>query len=184
MHLLQTKMSCKTAGHLFHNRTSPMYLLRTPCVQDISLDPTLFPHVPQGCILLNAISPSVPLTIILVFRTFTFNPLPSNALFHLWDLYLKSFKLSLSSTRSSAYKISTTISENTNLSENYSTTPSQSTPDVPNGYDKVKLVETLFKASFSVGLSFLTRHYRGKSFSLCLLAASYDRDNDASVNLA
>ena len=60
------------------------------CVQRTALDSTLFPHIPQESILLKIFSPSVPLTIILVFPTFTFNPLSSSALPHLWNLFLTS----------------------------------------------------------------------------------------------
>ena len=76
----------------------------THCVQHTALDPTLFPHMPQGSILLRTISSFVPFTVILVFPTCSFNPLSSNALLHLWNLSLKSSKLSVISTRSSADK--------------------------------------------------------------------------------
>ena len=40
-------------------------------------------------------------------------------------------------------------------------------PDAPNDNDRIELGSALsFKASFSVGLSFLTRRYRAKSFSV------------------
>ena len=71
--------------HLLHN------------VQHTALDTALFADIPQGSILLSAIAFSVlvPLTIILVVPIFTFNPLPSIALLHFWNLALKSSKFSL-----------------------------------------------------------------------------------------
>ena len=49
-----------------------IYLLHS--VQHTALDTTLFPHIPQGLILLSAVAFSVPLTIILVFPIFALIP--------------------------------------------------------------------------------------------------------------
>ena len=98
VHLLQTKCLAELQDTFFIFVHLPCIHF-VHCAQHTALDPTLFPHIPQGSILLKTISPFVPLTIILVFPTYTFNPLSSNALLHVWNLFLKSSKLSLISTQ-------------------------------------------------------------------------------------
>ena len=81
VHLLQTKCFAELQVGFFNFVHLPCIRF-IHCVQHTALDPTLFLHILQESILLKTISPSVPLTIILVFPTFRFNPLSSNALLH------------------------------------------------------------------------------------------------------
>ena len=89
---------CQTTGYLLHFGASLIHSFiiqgATHCVRHNPL-----PHIPQGSISPSAIAFSVPLTIILVFPIFAFDPLPFIALLHLWNLALKSSKFSLISVQ-------------------------------------------------------------------------------------
>ena len=79
------EMANRAAGCLFHFGTSPTHPFNTQCATHcITFTHTHFPYIPQRSILLSAISPSVSLTIIVVFSIFTINPSPSDALLHCW----------------------------------------------------------------------------------------------------
>ena len=79
------EMASRAAGYLLHFGTSPTHPFNTQCATHcITFTHTHFPYIQQGSILLSAISPSVSLTIIVVFSIFTINPSPSDALLHRW----------------------------------------------------------------------------------------------------